>query len=251
MSQLYVPDGYFADNHMVFGDLGKGGVLSRGYAVEFPDLSASDDQAFIDLESDIRLILGSLRESERLQLSVHTSSDFSRPLDRFAEETEKSQIKISSEVRNELVSRYRNRVANERLIQANARLYLSSKLPAFVKESGRVVRGFEEIFRIESRSFEQRAMFFDLLFQSYGGSVKGLDNVGHYDEFLTFWSPGQARQPRFKDLDWLRPIANLCRFSGLSPRQPPATGFYLDGYYVGLLVARTLPRATWGRTMEP
>ena len=67
MSNL-VPDGYFLDEQVVFGDLGKGSVLSKGYAVQFPDLSASDDQAFVDLESDIRLMLGSLNSDERLQM---------------------------------------------------------------------------------------------------------------------------------------------------------------------------------------
>ena len=78
-----IPDGYFFDEHVVFGDLGKGSVLARGYAVQFPDLSASDDQAFVDLERDIRLMLGSLKSDERLQLQYYTSSDFSAPLNRF------------------------------------------------------------------------------------------------------------------------------------------------------------------------
>ena len=68
-----MPDGYFYEDHMVFGDPGNGSVIARGYAVDFPDLSASDDQAFIDLESDIRLILGSLKTDERLQVQFYTS----------------------------------------------------------------------------------------------------------------------------------------------------------------------------------
>ena len=91
-----IPDGYFFDEHMVFGDLGKGSVLARGYAVQFPDLSASDDQAFIDLERDIRLILGSLKSDERLQLQYYTSSDFSAPLNRFLKITRAIQQVISN-----------------------------------------------------------------------------------------------------------------------------------------------------------
>ena len=41
-----MPDGYFYEDHIVFGDPGNGSVIARGYAVNFPDLSASDDQAF-------------------------------------------------------------------------------------------------------------------------------------------------------------------------------------------------------------
>jgi len=79
---LYLPDGYFFEDHICFGDPGRGCVLAKGYAVDFPDLSASDDQAFMDLESSIRLMLGSLKSDERLQLQFYTSSDFSAALDR-------------------------------------------------------------------------------------------------------------------------------------------------------------------------
>ena len=75
-------------------------------------------------------------------------------------------------------------MARETLIQANVRLCLSTKMPKFAKEDGRKVRGFQDVFKVLSRSFEQRAQFFDLLLRSYGGSVKGLDNAGHYEELL-------------------------------------------------------------------
>jgi TraG P-loop domain len=248
---LEVPNGYFVEQHCLWGDPYAGSVLSRIYAADFPDLWASDDQAFINLENDMRLLLGCLKSDERLQLQYYTGNDFSEPLNRYAAETKKSKIEICSKVRNELVSRFRDRMARETLIQANVRLCLSTKMPKFAKEDGRKVRGFQDVFKVLSRSFEQRAQFFDILLRSYGGSVTGLDNAGHYEELLKFWSPGQARLPRFKDLDWLRGIEDLCRFSGLAPRQAPGHGFYLDGYYFGLLVANTMPRSTWAKTMEP
>jgi len=45
-------------------------ILSGIHAVDFPDLSASGDQALIDLEYDIRLMLGCLKPDECLQLSL-------------------------------------------------------------------------------------------------------------------------------------------------------------------------------------
>ena len=249
-----MPDGYFYEDHIVFGDPGNGSVIARGYAVNFPDLSASDDQAFIDLESDIRLMLGSLKPDERLQLQFYTSSDFSGPLNRFLEDTRgNSKVEFCSKVRDELVFRYRDRMACETLIQANVRLYLSSQLPKFVTDAGRKVRGFDEVFKVLRRSFDQRQQFFDLLLRSYGGGVKALDNMAQYSELLKFWSPGQARvwQPKQKDIDWLRTITDLCQFSELAPRREPEQGFYLDGYYFGLMVFKTMPRATWPKTFEP
>jgi type IV secretion system protein TrbE len=249
-----MPDGYFYEDHMVFGDPGNGSVIARGYAVDFPDLSASDDQAFIDLESDIRLILGSLKTDERLQVQFYTCSDYSGPLTRFLEDTNaNSRLEFSSKVRNELVFRYRDRVACETLIQANVRLYISSQLPKFVTDSGRKVRGFDEVFKVLRQSFDSRRQFFDLLLRSYGGNVHSLDNADHYSELLKFWSPGQARvwNPKKTDIDLLRTITDLCQFSELAPRREPEQGFYLDGHCFGLMVFRTMPRATWPKTFEP
>jgi hypothetical protein len=249
---VIIPDGYAFQDHLVWGDLGKGGILSKGYSIDFPDLSSSDDQEFIDLECSIRLICGSLQADERIQLQVYTSNEFNRPLDRFAADTEKSKIEICTQVRSELVQRFRERMKHETLIQSNARLYLSSKLPAFIKEDRKKVRGFDSTFQVISRSFAQRQLFFDMLLRGQGGSVEPLDDMGHYRELLGFWSPGQARiwNPKAEDIDWLRTVSDLCRFSDLAPRQAPECGFHLDGFIVAALVYKTMPRSTWMKTMS-
>ena len=249
-----MPDGRVHEGHVVWGDLSKGSVLSKGYAVQFPDLSASDDQAFMDLESDVRLMLGSLKADERLQLQFYTSSDFSGPLNRFVEDTRaNSKVEICSKVRDELAFRYRGRMDCETLIQANVRLYLSSQIPKLMSAAGRRVRGFDEVFKVLQRAFDQRQQFFDLLLRSYGGSVQALDNMGHYRELLKCWSPGQAKvwNPKPEEIDWLRTVTDLCQFSELAPRREPEQGFYLDGYYFGVMVFKTMPRSTWPKTMEP
>lgn len=244
---LSVPSGYFVDNHAVWGDSAAGSILSRFYSVDFPDTSASDDSVLVAFENDLRLMLGCLKADERLQLQYYTSSDFIESLDRYESETGKSKVAICNDVRGELVQRYLGRMKAETLIQANVRLCLSTRMPKFIDGS----RGFDDVFKVLARSFEQREQFFNLSMSSYGGSVKGLDNTGHYEELVKFWSPGQSRHSVPDNLDWLQPIDDLCRFSGLSPRIPPDHGFYMDGYYFGVIVAKTMPSATWAKTMEP
>jgi hypothetical protein len=247
---LAIPDGYFFDDYQIHGYLGKGGILSRGYAVHFPDLSASDDHAFVDIESDMRLMLSALGADERLQLQFYTSSDFRAPLDRYLARTKaSSRVPVVNEVRDELVFRYRARMEAETLIQTNCRLYLSSKLPALAFTADqKKIRGFDEVFKVYRRSFEQREQFFDLLLRQYGGSCVGLNDQAHYREMLSFWSPGQARVWHPENVDWLRTIEGLCRFSDLAPAEQ---GFRLDGQHFGLMVFKTMPRSTWVRTMEP
>ena len=85
MSAL-IPDGYFVEDHVVWGDLGRGGIISRGYRIQFPDNSASDDDAFIELEDNIRKVLSACQKDERLQLQFYTSSDYQGPLARYEED---------------------------------------------------------------------------------------------------------------------------------------------------------------------
>jgi hypothetical protein len=67
---LQVLNGYFLEDHAVWGEPGGSSILSGIHAVDFSDLSASGDQALIDLEYDIRLMLGGLKPEECLQLSL-------------------------------------------------------------------------------------------------------------------------------------------------------------------------------------
>jgi hypothetical protein len=129
-----IPDGYFVDDHLVWGDLGRGGILSRGYRFQFPDNSASDDDAFIELEDNIRKILASCQRDERLQLQFYTSSDYEGPLARYQEQTKNAKSPRTIAIREELVKRYRARVEEETLLRTECRLYLSTKLARLTSE---------------------------------------------------------------------------------------------------------------------
>ena len=135
MSAL-IPDGYFVDDHVAWGDLGGGGILSRGYRIQFPDNSASDDGAFIDLEDNIRKILASCQRDERLQLQFYTSSDYQSALARYEGETMNARSPRTVAIRKELLKRYRVRMEEETLLRTECRLYLSTKLGTLTSETG-------------------------------------------------------------------------------------------------------------------
>src|ERR1700740_3812906 len=105
MSAL-IPYGYFIDEHIGGGELGRGGILNRGYRFHFPDNSASDDDAFIELEDNIRKILASCQRDERLQLQFYTSSDYEGPLARYQEQTKNARSPRTVAIADELLKRY-------------------------------------------------------------------------------------------------------------------------------------------------
>jgi type IV secretion system protein TrbE len=244
---LHIPDGYFVEDHICFGDPGKGCILVKGYNVYFPDLSGSDDSVYSELESIIRLMLASLKHDERLQLHFYTSNDFGSSLDRFENDTKSCSIDIAKDVRTEIAHRFRTRIEERTLVQTNLRLYLSCKIPRLVSSSGRST--FKEMFRVVKRSFEQRASFFEFLLKGQSGRIQPLNNSDNYAELLRFWSPGT--KPQTQDINWLRSIEDLCRFSDIAPRLNSECGFMLDGHAVGIMAFKSLPRSTWIRTMDP
>jgi hypothetical protein len=67
---LQVLNGYFLEDHAVWGEPSGSSILSGIHSVDFPDLSVSGDQALTDLAYDIRLMLGCLKPDECLQLNL-------------------------------------------------------------------------------------------------------------------------------------------------------------------------------------
>jgi hypothetical protein len=250
---VQLPDGYLYQDHQVWGDLQSGGVIVRGLRASFPDLSASDPAAYLDLERDLRMMLARVGEGERIQFQLFTGSDFSESLDRYEGETRKhsNAPALTKEVREELAGRYRGRMANETLIMNNVSIYLSAKIAKLETEGGKRIRGFNRVFEVIKRSFEHRAAYFNLLLRSYGGSVTPMDSLAQYKELLSFWSPAVARLPAFEELDWHRSIQDLCGHSEIAYRRAPDHGLVIDGYHVGVMAFRTMPRRTRQTTMDP
>ena len=115
--------------------------------------------------------------------------------------------------------------------------------------SSRCICSFDEVFKIVARSYAHREQFFNMLLNSDGGNVHGLDNLGHYNEFLRFWSPGQAVNLAL--LMWTGFDQSMsCVASVDCPRPELTYGFYTDDYYFGILTAKTHGERNLDRTMD-
>ena len=56
----FLDDGYFHLDHLAFGELAEGAVLSRGYAANLPDVTAVDPATQAGVERDFCTILSHL-----------------------------------------------------------------------------------------------------------------------------------------------------------------------------------------------
>jgi type IV secretion system protein TrbE len=248
MNSIQVPDGYFYEGFTVWGALGEGGIIGRGYVVEFPDLSASDPQAYLDLEKDLRMILSRVGSDERIQFQFFTSGEFGNDLGTFEAKTANARSDIVRSVRTELVERYRKRMESDHLIRSNVRIFISTRIEK-LETNGKRIRGFENMFQVVKRSFASHEMYIRMLVRRYGGSLSALDNTGHRDDLAGFWSPASLHLS--PSPDWLSSIQELTQFSEVGYRAAPDHGLCIDGYYVGVLVFKSLPRKTRQTTMDP
>jgi len=79
-----------------------------------------------------------------------------------------------------------------------------------------------------------------------GAILKALNNQEHYEELLKFLVPPVQSAPSLSSRIsiGMRTVDDLCRFSGLAPRQDPDSGlFSWTATYFGILVAKTMPPA--------
>jgi hypothetical protein len=248
-----IPPGFCHLDHLVFGDPNRSPVIARGYAAEYPDTANADVELLCNLEGDLLHMVNNLAPGERMQAHLYTTVADLAPLQRYHGKTVAAKPPpFCRETRNEYFAYYFQRAEEERLIQTNARMYLSYQVPeAFKKQKGSA-RSFDHVFEVVRRSFEHRETEYNAMLKRYGGSFKGLDNLGHYREFLSFWSPGTARHAKVNpdQIDWLSTLESLCRCSDPSPGNA-AHGFYMDGHYFGVIALKAFPGGTRMTTLLP
>lgn len=240
-----IPNGYLIDRCKVWCEPNGEYVASKGWRAEFPDLSTSDAAHWLNLETSLRQLIGSVSEQERIQVLLYTGHNFTKALDHYDQKTEECEIHICREVRKEVSHYFRERMENQTLVNANVEVHVSSKF----KAKGSM---FEDAFDVTRRNLDERGNYFDMVIRGIGGAAHPLDDQGHYEGLMRHWSPGTPCAWT-DDIDLSSCLEDLVRHSDVSPRngnRETAHGFYLDGKYVGIIVVKKMPRNTWQKTMQ-
>jgi hypothetical protein len=247
--KVHIPDAYAVEDLVLFGDMAKG-VISKGFEVEVPDLSHAEMETLNGLEDDFRTFLTNIEESERLQIQFYKDGEYGRELERFQRVTDKAQAsRLSIRQRTERYQRYRGRMEEDRLIQSNLRFYLSSKIEGGKYKGGRKREYYERIVKGYEQSFGTRIELGDRLLRGYGGKMRGLDRTEQLGELMRYFGPTLIKHYQASDLlEVTDPYANLMQLAQAgspSPIQGPDHGFYLDGYYFGMVSLMTMPKQTF------
>ncbi len=241
-------DGYLGEDMIVFEGLRRGGYVARGFEVIAPDLEQADPVHHNAFESDLVALLTVLRPEWRLQIQWTTDSDYRQPLQRYREDTVRHATNPwSVRQRNERFVRYTRMCEDGTLRRERLRLYFTIPVEAAPNGAGPAKLTNDALLGAYAEQFRQTGQFLQALFAGSGGQVRPLTNVDHFLHYLEFLNPSLPDQ-RLADpgefFDQEKSLQENCWLGEGRPLEKPDTGFYLDGYYHGILVLKTLPKRT-------
>ena len=248
-------DGYLVEDMIVFNGLQKGGYVGRGYRIQAPDCENSDVTWLNRIEDEIRVLLASLKDTTRLQVQWSVDSDYKRELLAYYEQTKKlSSNEWSTRQRNERFTRYWERMEQRQLRRERLHLYVMTKADAAGAPPGKGRRAtYEYVLGASARELQQYGELFDQIFRGVGGEAKPLGDMGHFEEFYRFFNPSAPDNPQLDYEVLYRPresIIENCFNGEAAPLSKPDLGFYLDGYYHGILAVKSLPKTTFSGMIE-
>lgn len=246
--RVEAPDGFFGEDMIVFEGLHRGGHISRGFEVVAPDLEQADPVHHNAFESDLVALLSMLKPSWRMQVQWTIDSNYRNALQRYRDDTVKFSTNAwSTRQRNERFVRY-SRLAEEGVLRRERlRLYFTMPVDAGAlgQKGGRI--SSEALLGAYREQFSQAGQFLQALFGGSGAQVHPMTDADHFLHYLEFLNPSLPEQRTTNLLEFFDPeksIQENCWHGEGRPLEKPDLGFYLDGYYHGILVLKTLPKRT-------
>lgn len=228
------PNGIFAHGLLIFGGLGKGGIASKGYVLQPPDLRGGSVTQLNAYQDKVRSLLGNVPEGLRAQFQWTCNCDYRQELTRYYRETEKVTHPHLRAVRLARWQRYWDRMHRRELRREQLVLFLSSEIPAgtglaFTRD-GLMQRNEKLLAQLRSQFDELTDMLRTVL--GADTTVTPMDDAGHFSYCQRFLNPSLA--DRF-DVDVaaqfnpaLSVQENCWNGDGVGLEK---IGFYLDGRY--------------------
>lgn len=242
------PNGYFADGLLLFGSLEKGGVASKGYILQPPDLrgaSVANKNAYQD---KIRVFLGLLGERMRAQLQWTVDSDYLTELTRYYRETERVTHPHIRRVRDERFNRYWRKMQRRELRREKLVVFLSTDVTGYsgnLKTRVGLQSYYDKVMSELRTRFDEITSTLRTLFGA-DTTVTPMGDQEHFAYYLKFLNPSLA--DRF-DVDLqaqfnpaLTIQENCWNSDGVGLDR---IGFYLDGRYHTVFTLKRWPSRTY------
>jgi hypothetical protein len=245
-------NGYFAEGLLIYGSLEKGGIASKGFLLQPPDLRGGSVARLNAYQDKIKNLLAALGEKMRAQIQWTCNSDYRQELTEYHRQTERVTHPHIKKVRTERFERYWAKMHRRELRREQLVLFISTDIAATapavapaVATRNRLTGHYEKILGQLHTRFDELTASLRSLFGN-DTTVTPMDDLAHFVYYSKFLNPSLAdafdidHAARFSPTQTIG--ENCCCSDGVNI---PDTGFYLDGRYHALLTFKRWPSRTW------
>jgi hypothetical protein len=243
------PNGFFANDLILFNSLRRGGYIAKGFVFEAPDLTNSPIADLNEFQDQLGQLLASLQENYRLQIQYFSDSDYKAELLQFQQETEKFENLWTKRSRNERFVRYWRAMTERRLRRQRVIIYISWPLdnpPKLIVGSASLREYYRTILVNLKGEFEHiRAQLTDI-FASTGTRIIPMTDLDHFRHYKMFLNPSLADRFDFDTAQDFAPELSIQENCWHSEGNGQSDfGFYLDGHYHSVIALTRWPRTTY------
>lgn len=233
---------------MLFGALEKGGVATKGFVLQPPDLRGGSVAHLNGYQDKIRSLLANLGEGMRAQFQWTCNSDYRQELTRYFRETEKVTHPYIKRARQERFDRYWEKMHRRELRREQLVLFVSTQIAGYsanLKTRGGLEAYYEKLLGQLRAQFEELTGTLRTIFGA-DTTVTPMDDLENFTYCSKFLNPSLAE--RF-DLDFASQFnpaltlqENCWNSDGVGLQK---IGFYLDGRYHTIFTLKRWPSRTY------
>src|SRR5215469_210669 len=253
ISRFGMPNGFFFDNLLWFGDAGSAKTaVSRGFIVEPPELDGLDDDSKVDISDRLRVLLATMGEEYQLQIKYLAYSDYSDVLERYQRDTDAIQDKWRYRwqvwSRTERHARYQEAMQQGKLRREVLMLFFSrviNSTPPFTLSESALHEHFTRLARRERIAFEEvNGAALQMIFPE--SRIREMNDEDHFKTYYRFFNPNVGAsipQEVLASFDLESSIQENCLFGDILTPNQAGISFQYDGMNHAMLVMRELPKS--------
>lgn len=248
MNTTTAPNGYFVEGMLLYGSLERGGVVSKGYVLQPPDLRGAHVAMLNSYQDKIRSLLANLGEGRRAQIQWTCNSDYRAELTRYFRETEKITHPHTKRIRSERFDSFWQKMERRELRREQLVVFISTNLTSCAGN----IKGTRSLAAYYDRILGQLRSQYDELTGTlrtiFGADtpVSPMGDAEHFEYVLKFLNPSLGERHDLEIKNQFNPALTIqenCLNGDIGAL--PRTGFYLDGRYHSVFTLKRWPSRTY------
>ncbi|WP_269541661.1 VirB4 family type IV secretion system protein [Cerasicoccus fimbriatus] len=243
------PNGWFADDMLIFGSLEKGCRVAKGFVVETPDLRGGSVSLKNEYKRKIRHLLNSLGSNESMQVQWTCNNDYRHALTQYYQETlDHCQDDYLKAIRNERFSRYWSRMLARQLRREHLVIFIVCEMESYsgnLKSKPGLRKFYDaQLDSLRTHFSERENQMRNIL--GADTSVAPMNDVEHYAYCKQFLNPSLSESFDYdyeRSFDERYTIQENCLHCDIRSADKAALEF--DGYYHSIFTVQRWPSETY------